>query len=304
MRNGLITAMIEAVILTGARGCVGRAVLAQLTAQNICVHAVGRDLPTAPPPQGVIWHRADLLLAADRARIAALAPVLIHCAWDVSHGSFWQGAANDAWHHASLDLARRFRAAGGGRIIALGTGAEYCPQAGDAHWDETRPLAPDSRYGQAKLALWRDLGALAGDDLVWARLFHLFGAGEDPRRLIPSLIADLHAGSAAQVQQAALVRDYASSAYIAAAIVALAQSGARGAFNIGSGQARPLGDLAQMIAVQLGAQAHLTLSNAPNPPAPRIMRPDTAALRAATGLAPLDLAQALAEYVTHCTRTA
>jgi UDP-glucose 4-epimerase len=70
----------------------------------------------------------------------------------VEHGAFWTSPANALWRKASADLVRRFRAAGGTRIVALGTCAEYDATA-PGPWDEARRISPATPYGQAKAAL-------------------------------------------------------------------------------------------------------------------------------------------------------
>jgi nucleoside-diphosphate-sugar epimerase len=122
--------MAEAVLLTGATGFVGRAVLAELVARGIGVHAVTRGRIPVLPSRNVVWHQADLLTEAGRAKVSGLAPRLIHCAWEVEHGAFWTSPANGLWHEASLDLVRRFRAAGGARLVARGCHPERSPHGG------------------------------------------------------------------------------------------------------------------------------------------------------------------------------
>ena len=289
--------MADPVILTGATGFVGRAVLAELVAQGIPVHAVSRH---GGGQDGVIWHRADLLTPEGRAAVAGLAPRLIHCAWEVEHGSFWTSPANTLWQAASVDLAQRFRDAGGQRLLALGTCAEYDANA-PGPWNESRPIAPATPYGQAKAALHRQLSDICGDDLIWARLFHLYGPGEDRRRLIPSLIDRLIIGQMAEVRAAGLVRDYASTAHFARCLVALLQAGASGAYDIGAGTPRHLGDLARVIARSLGGADRLVLGNVPGPNDPAVMAPDLGKLWAATGLAPEDTDTALHQFARSAT---
>lgn len=282
--------MADAVVLTGATGFVGRAVLAELAARGLRVHAVSRR--PGPAQANVAWHAADLLTLEGRARVAGLAPCLVHCAWDVEHGAFWTSASNAHWHTASLDLAHRFVAAGGRRIIGLGSCAEYDVTA-PLPWAEDSPVAPVSAYGQAKTALHRDLETLCPDGLIWARLFHLFGPGEDRRRLIPSLIDTLRDGRIAELRAARLVRDYASTGHVAKCLAALIAAQATGTFNIGSGAPRSLGDIAQVIAAAIGPGARVTLGHAPGPQDPAIMVPDLTRLWATTGLQAEDLDTAL-----------
>ncbi|WP_054302019.1 NAD(P)-dependent oxidoreductase [Gemmobacter sp. LW-1] len=272
--------MADPVMLTGATGFVGRAILAELRFRGIPVHAVSRH--PGPAQTGVIWHRADLLRKEDRARVAGLAPLLIHAAWEVPHGSFWTAPSNTAWQAASLDLIRRFCAAGGTRVLALGTCAEYDAQIAGP-WNEDRLIAPSTPYGQAKAELHCDLAAVCGTGLVWARLFHLYGPGEDRRRLVPSLIDAIRQGQPAEVRASGLIRDFASTAHVAHCIVTLLLSGATGAFDIGSGAARSLGALAQIIAGELSAPDLLRLSSPAQAAETAIMAPELHRLRAAIG---------------------
>jgi len=276
--------MAEAVLLTGARGFVGRAVLAELVARGVPVLAVSRGTGAAQP--GVSWHQADLLDPADRARLLAEAdaPRLIHCAWQVEHGAFWTSPANADWRVASRALVAGFLARGGHRVIALGTCAEYDAQA-PGPWNESRPLAPATPYGAAKAGLFADLCDLCGEKLVWARLFHLYGPGEDPRRLIPSLIAALREGRPAEVRAARLVRDYASTAHVARCLAGLLESPVSGAVDIGSGAARTLGQLAGILGELAGRPDLLRLSHAPSETDPPSMAPTLERLRAALELA-------------------
>lgn len=286
--------MADAVLLTGAAGFVGRQVLAALLADDIPVHAVSRR--PGPPLPGVTWHQADLLQDADRARLAGLAPRLIHCAWDVAHGVFWTSPANHLWRDASADLVRRFVAAGGRRIVALGTCAEYAATA-TGPWDESRPVSPATPYGAAKAALQAELAALCGSALVWARLFHLYGPGEDPRRLIPGLIRACRDGRPAEVRAARLIRDVASTAHVARCLVALMDAPLSGPCDVGSGQPRSLGELAGIVTRAAGRPDLLRLAHAPAPQDPPVMAPRLDRLRAATGLIAETPEIALARHV-------
>lgn len=271
------------VLLTGARGFVGRAILAELVARGIAVEAVSHS-GAGPALPGVRWWRADLLDPGARRRLIddTISPCLIHAAWDVTHGQFWNAAINTDWQHASVDLVARFRARGGARVAALGSCAEYDAQT-PGPWDETRPIAPSSAYGRTKAELHAELARICGPDLIWARLFHLFGPGEDRRRLIPSLIDALRAGQPAEVRAADLLRDYASTAHVAFCLVSLLESPASGAFDIGSGAPRRLGQLAEILADLTGRPDLLRLSHSPGSQDPPEMAPRLTRLHQAIG---------------------
>jgi len=287
--------MSDPVVLTGGTGFVGRAVLADLVARGVPVvasftHAPGPDLP------GVTWVQADILTEKGRAVLAEKAARMIHCAWEVEHGAFWTSPANALWRAASVDLAARFLAAGGQRLLALGTCAEY-DAAAPGPWDETRALAPATIYGHHKAGLFCDLTDLLGERLIWARLFHLYGPGEDARRLIPSLLSALRAGRPAEVRASGLIRDFCSTPHLARCLVGLLEHSAQGAFDIGSGQPRSLGDLAGLLADLTGRPDLLRLSHNPGAADPAVMAPALTRLRAVLGPVSEDPAQGLARLV-------
>lgn len=273
--------MSETVLLTGASGFVGRAVHAALLARGYRVEPVGRGMAAD-------GHRADLLDAAERARVLAKtkAETLVHAAWFVEHGTFWHSPHNDIWRSASVEFARGFLKRGGKRIVAFGTCAEYSVTGPQGLWPETRRLSPATPYGQAKADLCADLSALcraAGAGLLWLRLFHLYGQGEAPARFVPSLVGALREGRVAQVKAAGLVRDFASTRHIGMLVGELLGTSACGAMNLGSGSPRSLGDLARVLAEAAGRPGLLELGNAPAPTDPAVMAPDLSRLWQAIG---------------------
>jgi nucleoside-diphosphate-sugar epimerase len=259
--------MPDRVLLTGATGFVGRAVLAPLLARGVELHAVSRTPRAAP---GVAWHAADLLDEGQaRALIRDVRPaVLLHCAWYVEHGRFWTSPENARWVEASTTLAHAFAEAGGRRFVGVGTCAEYadCDAGDDAPWPETRRIAPATPYGAAKAELHARLAAHPRLAVAWARLFHLFGEGEPPARLVPYVARSLLDGHEALCGSGRAVRDYASTAYVGRALAALALSDATGPVNVASGEGRPMRELMEAVARLTGRAHLLRLGARPDPP--------------------------------------
>ena len=125
-------------------------------------------------------------------------------------------------------------------LIGLGSCAEYdWTGEGTTPWPETRRIAPATPYGAAKAALaarWVALGERRGVAVAWARLFHLFGPGEHPDRLVPAVLDALLAGRPALTGSGRLVRDFASTGFLGRALAALAASDVVGPINVASGQ--------------------------------------------------------------------
>lgn len=251
-------------LLTGASGCVGRALIGPLVARGFAVHAVARRIP--PGAQG-LWHAADLLDEdATRALLRDIRPgVLVHCAWFVEHGAFWTAPENAAWVSASEAMAAAFAEYGGRRFLGIGSCAEYADAAGDdaAPWPETRRIAPATPYGQAKAELAARL-ARQPFDVAWARLFLMFGPGEAPARLVPSVARALVEGREARIASGRPVRDVASTRFLGEALAALAASGVTGPVNVASGEGRTLANVARLLARAAGREDLLRLGALPD----------------------------------------
>ncbi|MBX3505002.1 MAG: NAD(P)-dependent oxidoreductase [Parvibaculum sp.] len=252
------------ILVTGASGFVGRAVLPPLLAAGAEVHAVSRTGGAAV--DGCIWHRADLM-EADRvhALVGDVRPqIVLHLAWCVEHGRFWTDPANLDWVAASLHLARAAAEAGASRFVATGTCYEYdWPDQGKCRECET-PTAPHTLYDTSKDACRRILEAFfaqQGMDFAWGRLFFLYGAGETPSRLVASIARALVQGHKAPVSLGLAVRDFVDVRDAGAALAALALSAATGPVNIATGEGISVANLAMKLGeiagrpnlVQLGA---------------------------------------------------
>lgn len=251
--------MAERVLLTGAAGFVGRPLVGELAARGLEVHALSRRDRTWETP-GAVWHCANLLdTGVAGTLLRDIRPsVVVHCAWDVAHGEFWNSPRNLEWLEASTELAASFFEAGGRRFVGIGTCAEYAPRDhGDGQpWPETRTIAPVNVYGRAKAELARRLMAMAdartGVGVAWGRLFHLFGPGEAPQRLVPSIVGALLDGREALCGSEFPVRDFSSTWFTAKALAALTASRLTGPVNVGSGQPRSIGEMARLVARMAG----------------------------------------------------
>jgi nucleoside-diphosphate-sugar epimerase len=239
---------VTRVLVTGGSGFVGRPALADLAHRGHEVHAVSRS---ADPPviEGVSWHRADLADAgAIDALIGALEPEqLLHLAWYVEHGLFWEAPENVPCVEQSLALLRSFAARGGTRVVMLGSCAEYDWTLDQPQFDErSSPLRPATLYGVAKDALRRVAACYAhrcGVEFAWARLFFLYGPRESRQRLVPAVIRALLAGEPAETGSGVQIRDFLHVDDVAAALAALLESSVVGAVNIASGEPRTLGEV-------------------------------------------------------------
>lgn len=236
-------------LLTGARGFIGRQTLTALLRRGFEVHALSRaGVPPSHP--GVVWHRADLLDSSTRRQlIDELRPShLAHLAWAVEPGKFWTAPDNAEWLEVSADLLSLFAAAGGRRALVTGTCAEYDWRLEHGRPScEDDPCAPQTPYGQAKNELHQRATVIAtqtGVSLVWARLFMAFGPYEDPRRLVPKICRSVLAGREAELTSGGQIRDFLDTRDIGEALATLIDGKIEGPVNVASGEARSIASLA------------------------------------------------------------
>ncbi len=252
------------VLVTGARGFVGRHVTAALATAGWDVHATTSAAADAVTGAATS-HHVDLLDAvAVRRLVAAVRPeALVHLAWCAKPPAYWNDLDNIRWTAASLELLRAFGEHGGHRIVAAGTCAEYDWSAG--YCDErSTPIAPATLYGSAKAAFGGLLEAFArqaGLSAAWARLFFMFGPHDSPARLVPTIVTRLQNDLPARCSSGAHTRDFLFVADAAAALVALLQSPVTGPVNVASGVPVRVSAIATAVADRLGRRDLLQIED-------------------------------------------
>jgi nucleoside-diphosphate-sugar epimerase len=251
---------MKRVLVTGASGFIGRHALAPLAARGYEVHAVStRNVASAAT---VTWHQVDLLSPGGVSRLMEVVrPThLLHFAWFAVPGQFWTSPENYRWVPASLELLRAFNSVDGRRFVAAGSCAEY--EVSDTDCDERRtPLRPSTVYGSCKHAFHVAIDEFAEGRLsvAWGRVFHLYGPGEHPDRLVPSVVRALLEGRPALCTPGTQVRDFLHVQDVADAFVALLDADVRGSVNIASGSPISVADLVGRIGMLMNAGALIRL---------------------------------------------
>lgn len=251
---------MKSVLLTGATGFVGARAIAPLVKKGYTVHAV-TSKPTVPTSdENVIWHRANLINPDEtKDLLKAIRPThLLHFAWYVEHGKFWEAPENLDWIKASFHLVQKFVENGGRRIVAAGSISEYAPK--DDIISENARLDPQTLYAVSKSALYLTLEKYAkavGVSFAWGRIFFLFGENEAPKRLVASVTQALLKNEIAQTSHGNQVRDFMSTKETAEAFVALLDSDVERAVNIASGEARTIKEVVLQIADLIGNRENI-----------------------------------------------
>lgn len=242
------------ILITGATGFVGARVARLLIQQ-------GRDVALLVRPTSNSYRIDDLLgrcrvfsgdmnqLEVLRKPLTAFAPnAVLHLAWEGVKGAERNSHIQMGNISSSINLYRLTEEVGCKHFIGLGSQAEYGQLQGKIA--ECEPTCPTTVYGAAKLStgLVFDRMASATDrPFAWLRLFSSYGPDDDPAWLIPYLIDRLLVGERPSLTSAEQIWDYLHVDDVAAGIVAAMDCGARGIFNLGSGEASKLKDIVLMV---------------------------------------------------------
>lgn len=261
------------VLVTGARGLIGRALVARLAARWPGAALHGVDLAA---PEQVAGEACDLADAsAVRALVARLAPdVVFHAAGAVQ-------AADEASFTARLAtptsvlveaLAAEAPAAA---LVVPGSAAEYGSlPPGHGRFAESDPAAPTSAYGRAKLEQTRVALEAAGRGLDGrvARIFNLLGPGIPPSFLVGRVAAQVAAirdGAAPPVLALGAldpVRDFVDIRDACDALLAIAERGRRGRlYNVCSGLGRPVREVVTAMVRRAGLAVEIREDAAGSP---------------------------------------
>jgi nucleoside-diphosphate-sugar epimerase len=286
------------VLVTGGSGFIGHWTLEPLAQRGFDVHIAARS----PSINGIgQFHYVNLLDANESEQlIVNLRPThILHCAWDVTHGRFWNAPENLDWVVATLRLARAFASCKGRRFVGLGTCAEY-----DWSDDGARPrreddlLRPTSLYGQAKLSTASVLQAFFSIEEIsfaWGRMFHLFGPREAAGRLVASMARALIAGERAVCGAGHVVRDFMPVQQAGAALAMLLESNVEGPVNVATGRGTSIETIAHLLGEISGRPDLVAIGALPGAVAtPSVMTADVSRLRQEVGFSNvIDLRQAL-----------
>jgi len=280
--------MAKTVLLTGATGLIGRQTIKPLQELGYNVLAGSRSGKDVDGTPGVAL---DILDPEQTKQVFAsgLITELVHLAWHDHPRDRWTSPANLDWAAATLRLVTAFAKAGGKRVVAAGSCAEY--EWGDHPLSEDSPLKQNSLYGSAKATAGLGLINAApslGVSLAWARIFFCYGPGEPKGRLLGDLIKGIAAGETVDCTDGEQERDFLHTADIGRALASILASSAEGPLNVASGRATPVKDLIAEVAGQMGHPDRVNLGARPRPENdPKRVVADISKLRQDTDFKPL-----------------
>lgn len=279
-------------LITGARGFVGRNVLQPMLDAGAEVHATtsAPQVPAEFAGLRIAWHHADLRVSGASARlIGEVRPThVLHTAWVTAHGSYWTSDENLLWVAATAEMIHAFGRASGQRFVLAGTCAEYDWAYGFLSEDIT-PERPHTLYGTAKLAAHKLLMAAARQyrfSAATGRVFFAYGPHDNAQRIIPYACRTLARGEEARFSSGTQLRDFLHVSDIGRGFAKLLLSDLDGACNISSGSPEALIEIVKIIGAIAGEDAKLRFGAlVDRPDDPPLILGDNRKLRS-TGWAP------------------
>lgn len=250
------------VVITGATGMIGLALIRKCIEEGIEVLAIVREhsaricrIPESPLVKTLECNLDRLrYLDADKLKSRGIEPggydVLYHFAWAATIGS----GRNDMRLQTdnisySLDAVELAALLGCHTFVGAGSQAEY----GRCHTklSDKTPVFPENGYGMAKLCagqMTRVECQKRGIRHIWTRILSVYGPGDGEGTMISSVIRKLLEGEKPALTAGEQMWDYLYSEDAARAMYLLGSRGVDGrVYCIGSGQARPLKEYVQIL---------------------------------------------------------
>jgi nucleoside-diphosphate-sugar epimerase len=260
----------QCALVTGASGFIGRHLVDGLIGARTQVVALVRPGSRLPDR----WHGAVTCIACADWSEAGLRAALASRPFDVafhlaSYGVRPTDRDPGLMLRINVDLPALFVhlcKERGARLVLAGTFSEYQRPADQRPLTEQSPLERAKIYGSSKAAGGIFASALAeslGVRLRLLRFFSVYGAGEAPHRLLPSLVAGFARGERVKLSEGTQVRDFVYvddvvEACIKAGNDMATPSGAlTAAWNVCTGAAHSVRTFAALVAETMGARSEL-----------------------------------------------
>ena len=239
------------ILLTGATGVVGGAVLRALRASGHQVLLIVRN------PSKFIASSNLKILQIDLADISAeLSDQIKIFQPEICIHAGWQGGQNyerndqgfiEANMLASRTLLKMASDAMCHHWIEFGSQAEYSPNI-EGFLSEDSPKKPLNRYGNAKLKICRDAKLFCSNNYMtftWLRLFTCYGPEYKPSYIIPTLIKDIRLGELPNIREPRAVWDCLHADDLASGVLnVISHESPGGIFNLASGKGVSIGEMA------------------------------------------------------------
>jgi nucleoside-diphosphate-sugar epimerase len=268
MANNIILSDSRQVIVSGATGFIGQHLVPLLLDQNYEVIAIARDEGRA---EDFEWYPQVRFVATDIYKNTTAIEFkegasLIHLAWQglPNYKSLFHFEENLPKSYQFINsLVRR----GVNEVLVTGTCFEYGMQNGPL--DRDTRAKPSNPYALAKDTLRQCLNYLKQEEpfkLKWARLFYMYGKGQNSKSIIAQLDSAIDAGEKIfHMSGGEQLRDYLSIQSAAGKLMAIFENDSEGIFNVCSGKPISIRRLVEERIKERGSSIKINLGYYPYP---------------------------------------
>jgi UDP-glucose 4-epimerase len=251
------------VLVTGATGFLGQALVSRLLKDDHWVTATGREYRPSLRHQALDWRRLDLSDPhSDWSELLAGVELIYHLAWSTVPSEADRGLAEDARVNVvgSLRLIEALRSmAHPPRLVFASSGGTVYGVLSQIPATEDHPLRPISAHGVSKRAVEAYLEVISresGLQAVSLRMSNVYGPAQGLARPFGAVAHFAHmavSGKSIRIfGDGSITRDYL---YIDDAVDALIRAGlgsGQGNYNVSTGIGNSLSDIVAIIATHLG----------------------------------------------------
>tara|TARA_S200000501_G_scaffold360884_1_gene388468 strand:- start:737 stop:1585 length:849 start_codon:yes stop_codon:yes gene_type:complete len=249
------------ILITGSTGFVGKQVLKHLKNKNVKIRVVTRNnqkqfFSSCENVTEIVTTQNFFLETAKwYEKVCKDIDIVIHIAWYAERGKYIESDLNLECLSGTLNFAQAAAKQGVKKFVGVGTCFEY-DLTSTVPLKTTSKLNPQHLYSIAKASAFLILSKYFENksiDFLWARIFYLFGEGEDERSLFGELRKKLAAGDIVKLTEGKQIRDFID-VEVAGSIIANASLGSNvGPFNVCSGIGKSVRELAENIASEYDA---------------------------------------------------
>ena len=254
--------MFNRFLITGSSGFIGSYIVRHIVENNLgeVIALIGKDTD--------LWRISDLisqirLIKCNYNQIDAITDQICSANPDTLIHAGWSGVINNDRNSivqlnnikVMVDLLKLCESLGIRNFVGLGSQAEYGIPSGRVN--ESHPNKPTTLYGATKFSAYvaaQKTCELHDIRFKWIRVFSTFGPKDNPEWFFPYLINSLLSNKTPDLTGCEQLWDFLFVKDAAEAIVKVSVSPvASGVYNLGSGKARELRTIVELVKSQLNS---------------------------------------------------